>query len=158
MPVTLRILFILVAFIASLIALQDTPGIFAQGSTYVGSEACADCHPGEYERYSAYSKKAKSGSSVQRMAPKLKSFELVECYECHTTGYGKPGGFVSFEQTPHLANAGCEVCHGPGALHAETGDPDLVKRKMELRDCEGCHNEARVAEFGFKPLIHSGAH
>lgn len=127
-------------------------------ATYVGSEACADCHEVEYGNYKKFSKKAHSSQSVKIMASDLDAEEVKECFACHATGYGKPGGFVSFEQTPHLANAGCEVCHGPGSLHAEDGDPDLIKRKMTIEECEICHNSERVNNFNYKPLIFGGAH
>jgi hypothetical protein len=158
MPDTLRTALILAAFTIALLLMADVQGLTAQGSTYVGSETCGQCHPEQYERYSKYSKKAQSSQHVIRMATDLKPQELAKCFECHVTGYGQPGGFVSFEQTPHLANAGCEVCHGPGSLHAESGDPSLIKSTLTLKDCESCHNEERVASFGFKPLIHAGAH
>lgn len=157
MPVTPRVAFIIAASMAAMLMLDDTPGISAKNATYVGSEACGQCHPDEYERYSTHSKKARSARHVTQMAADLKPFELAKCFECHATGYGQPGGFVSLEATPHLANAGCEVCHGAGSLHAESGDTSLIALPT-LKDCEHCHNEARVASFGFKPLIHAGAH
>ena len=125
---------------------------------YVGSEACKECHEIEYQNYKKFSKKAHSSKSVKIMASDLDDDELKECFACHATGYGKPGGFISFEQTPHLANAGCEVCHGPGSLHVEDGDPDLIKRKMTIEECEVCHNAERVSNFNYKPLIFGGAH
>jgi hypothetical protein len=127
-------------------------------STYVGSEKCAECHEKEFSNYSKFSKKAHSSASIKIMASDLDQDELKECYVCHATGYGKPGGFVSFEETPGLADAGCEVCHGPGSLHAEDGDPELIKAKMDIKDCETCHNADRVENFNFKPLIYGGAH
>ena len=126
---------------------------------YVGSEACAECHDKEYENYKKFSKKAHSGESVKIMAADLTKQELEECYHCHMTGFGKPGGFVSFDETPAMADAGCETCHGPGFDHVEAGgDPDLIKGKLELSDCEVCHNPERVAAFDFKPLLFGGAH
>ncbi|CCO23611.1 cytochrome c family protein [Maridesulfovibrio hydrothermalis] len=127
-------------------------------AVYVGSESCKECHENEYSNYSKYSKKAHSARSVKLMATDLDPDELKECFACHATGYGKPGGFISFEETPHLADAGCEVCHGPGSLHAEDGDPELIKRKMTIEECETCHNAERVENFNFKPLIFGGAH
>ncbi len=131
------------------------PG-WAQG--FVGSRACADCHAEEYERFEKNSKKAHSWDRLATMASKLTKEELEGCYECHTTGYGK-GGFVSHEKTPHLADVGCETCHGPGGDHVDAGgDPEAIHKTPDLATCTGCHNEARVGAFGFKPLIHSGAH
>ena len=37
-------------------------------------------------------------------------------------GYGKPGGFRSEHETPGLKEPGCEVCHGPGSIHAASRD------------------------------------
>lgn len=126
---------------------------------YVGSAACKDCHEEQYENFMKYSKKAKSDKSIKIMASDLTATELAECYGCHATGYGKPGGFVSYEKTPHLGDAGCEVCHGPGHDHVDSGgDADLIKGKLTMADCESCHDEDRVKSFNFKPLIFSGAH
>ena len=128
-------------------------------SSYVGSKVCRDCHPKEYESYSKYSKKAHSSQSVKIMASKLTAEELSGCFACHTTGYGQPGGFVSFEKTPELADAGCEVCHGPGSDHADAGgDPRLIRSKLSMAMCEGCHSADRVRTFNFKPMLFAGAH
>ncbi|NDV26646.1 cytochrome c family protein [Desulfovibrio sp. JC010] len=127
-------------------------------AVYVGSEACEECHEVEYRNYKKFSKKAHSAKSVKIMASDLDADELKECFVCHATGYGKPGGFTSFEETPHLADAGCEVCHGPGSLHVEDGDPELIKLKMTIEECEVCHNAERVNNFNYKPLIFGGAH
>ncbi len=125
---------------------------------YVGSKACAECHEAEYTQFTTHSKKARSWKSVSVMASDLTKEELEGCYECHTTGYGK-GGFVSYETTPHLADVGCETCHGPGAAHVESGgDPASISRRPSIENCGGCHNESRVGTFGYKPLIYSGGH
>lgn len=126
---------------------------------YVGTESCGDCHDQEYENFKKFSKKAHSGDSIKIMAGDLTRPELEECFTCHVTGFGKPGGFVSFEATPHMADAGCEVCHGPGYDHVDSGgEPDLIIRKMKVSDCETCHNAERINAFNFKPLIYGGAH
>ena len=143
----------LILFLLSLFLFPD----MALGNSYVGSKACAQCHETEYAAYSQHSKKALSWKAVTKMASDLKPHELQTCYSCHTTGYGQ-GGFVSIEQTPHLADVGCETCHGPGKEHAESGDPTHIRRKITIKDCESCHNSERVGSFNFKPLVHSGAH
>ena len=133
-------------------------GMAAGQKSYIGSQACESCHQKEYASFSKFAKKAHSFKSIQIMSPKLDASELKECYACHTTGYGKPGGFISLEKTPDLANAGCEVCHGPGSAHAETGDKSQIKSKISVEECQTCHNEQRVKSFGFKPMLFGGAH
>jgi predicted CXXCH cytochrome family protein len=52
------------------------------------------------------------------------------CQGCHDDAY------KSFAATTHLktlkreqvSEQGCEGCHGPGADHAEAGDPDKIRR------------------------------
>ena len=127
-------------------------------ATFIGSEACGDCHPEEYENYTKFAKKAHSSHSIKIMASDLTEEEIKGCYSCHTTGYGKPGGFVSFEETPQLANSGCEVCHGPGSLHADSQDIADIDHDLDIEMCTSCHNEERVGAFNFKPMLFGGAH
>jgi hypothetical protein len=125
---------------------------------YVGSEACKKCHEHEYRNFISYAKKSTSYKSIERVKKGLTAEELRGCYYCHTTGYGKPGGFVSVEKTPYLKNAGCEVCHGPGEVHVRTRNPNDIKHHLSIKDCETCHTPERVKAFRYKPLIHGGAH
>ncbi len=127
-------------------------------ATYVGSETCQGCHEAQYDSFMANSKKAESYGSIQKMQKKLTPAEFKDCFKCHTTGYGEPGGFTSAEETPGLKNPGCEVCHGPGSLHAVSRDPADLAVKVSLQACSKCHNPDRVAAFGFKPILYAGAH
>jgi hypothetical protein len=126
--------------------------------TYIGSQSCSECHAEAYASYQQNSQKSHSFGSVKIMMPKLTAEEIRECYACHTTGYGRPGGFVSEEKTPNLANAGCEVCHGPGARHAETQSAEDIKGKLTVKDCVVCHKEERVGTFRYKPMLFGGGH
>lgn len=130
----------------------------ADKNTYVGSDACMDCHEAEYERFSTYAGKRDTFDDIKRMEDTLAPEEFMGCFECHTTGYGKPGGFISEARTPHLKNPGCESCHGPGSIHAETGDPADIIWQVTIKTCETCHDPERVEAFRFSPLLHSGAH
>ncbi len=127
-------------------------------AVYIGSEKCKECHEEQYENYKKYSRKAHSFQSIKKMQTKLTSGEYQKCLECHTTGHGKPGGFVSESKTPGLKNAGCEACHGPGSVHAESQDPKDIKSKLTAADCLTCHNEERVGSFKYRPLIYGGGH
>lgn len=151
----LGMLFVLTA---GLLPMPIPAGAFATDKVFVGSETCADCHDAQYESYASHSKKAHSYASVKLMRKGLTDAEYRECLHCHATGYGQPGGFVSEEETPHLQNLGCESCHGPGSMHADSGDPDDIEGDLSPEDCERCHNPERVANFKFKPLLFGGAH
>ena len=125
---------------------------------FVGSQVCQDCHEDEYDKFIKYAKKAHSFESVKAMKKGLTEAEYKSCFECHATGYGKPGGFRSEAETPEMKDAGCEVCHGPGSVHAETEDPGDINGTLTAKDCEQCHNSQRVAAFDYKPLVYGGAH
>lgn len=127
-------------------------------ATYVGADACQSCHEDQYASFQANSGKAHSWKSVEKMLPKLTTAEQRECFACHTTGYGQPGGFTGLADTPRLANLSCETCHGPGSLHAETGDTDAILRTPDRENCVTCHNADRIQNFNFKPILYHGGH
>lgn len=153
---------LVVAVVIGLMGLAPLAGgpeeVFAEDKSYVGSESCQECHEDEYENYNAYSKKAHSYKSVTVMRKGLTDKEYQECLQCHATGYGQPGGFVSVEETPQLQNLGCESCHGPGSDHVDSGDPEDIISDLTVADCERCHNAERVGNFKFKPLLFGGTH
>lgn len=127
-------------------------------NTYVGSESCKACHPEQYERFMTHAKKPHSYDHVKLMRKGLTDAEYRQCLECHTTGYGKAGGFRSEEETPHLKHAGCEVCHGPGSIHVNSEDPKDIKSRLSIEDCVTCHSPERVEAFRYKPMVYGGAH
>ena len=155
--------YLLAVFTAILMIIIFNPGKVRGGNNtetpkYLGSEACKACHQKEYRSFTRYAKKSSSFESIQRVKKGLTEEEIKKCYFCHTTGYGKPSGFISPEETPHLKNAGCEVCHGPGELHVRTQRAQDIKMNLTMKDCEECHISERVKAFRYKPLIHGGAH
>jgi hypothetical protein len=152
--------FCVIILIMALVGLLWPRAVHSQSTTtYVGSASCKDCHENEFKSFSTYSKKAHSFKSIKVMQKKgITEADVKKCYECHTTGYGKPGGFRSESETPHLKDAGCEVCHGPGSLHVQSGSKKDIRKKMNVKECEVCHNSERVGAFKYKPLIYGGAH
>lgn len=140
---TCRLLPGILAF--SLFVYYGLPGA-ARGEpakTYMGAEACGACHEKEYKNFMAHSKKSHSFKTVAAMKKRLTEGEFQKCFECHTTGYGKPGGFRSESETPHLKDLSCEVCNGPGSKHAETGDPKAIKRRRVRQGSSGFCQEGK---------------
>jgi hypothetical protein len=83
---------------------------------------------------------------------------LPECLFCHANRANHVEGSVNRYTEPVFDGhaIGCQRCHGPGELHAQSGDPlDIVNpRRLEppLRDavCEQCHlvGQTRIVRRG----------
>ena len=108
-------------------------------ATYIGVDKCKGCHPVEFKDFTS-TKFSKSWVILQMRGKTTDS----ECLKCHSTGYGKPSGFVSEEATPYLKGKQCEACHGPGSIHAGNPGDAAVKAGMKqyVKDndvCIQCH-------------------
>jgi nitrate/TMAO reductase-like tetraheme cytochrome c subunit len=109
-------------------------------AVYVGVEKCKGCHPTEFKDFDSNFKYAKTWTVI-KMRGKTAD---PECLKCHSTGFGKPGGFVSEEATPYLKGKQCEACHGAGSLHAGNPDDPAARAGMKqyIKDndiCIQCH-------------------
>lgn len=125
------------ALIPSAIGVSSIP----KDAKFVGVKPCRSCHMKEFKVW----KKTKHGTNFETL--KGDERKNPDCLKCHTTGYGKPGGFVSEEKTPELKGTGCEACHGPGSAHVKAAKdaPDEGKWEMFIdkvpqNTCTACHN------------------
>jgi len=128
--------------------------VLSEDIPYIGSKKCKKCHLAEYESW----EKTKMASALTVLKPgerkdaKIKAKLDPEkdyskdpaCLPCHTTGYGKPGGFVDFETTPTLAGVGCEMCHGAGGKY-------VAKEFMSTENDK--FKKADLVPLGFNPEI-----
>lgn len=124
---------------------------------YVGSTVCQSCHEAEFKTWET----SPHGHSVMTLERAGKAAES-ECLTCHTTAFGKPGGFAEtakVKDSPDLARVGCESCHGPGADHVGATAKrvgtilslgDKCDSCVILKVCGSCHDEANDAGFQFK--------
>jgi peroxiredoxin len=132
---------------------RDTLPIAAD---YVGSDACKSCHEVEFATWLA-SPHAQALASLEGEQASAKA----ECLQCHTTGFGLPGGFEASNaarEHPDLARVGCESCHGPGSAHVPEGAKrfgdilslgDKCGSCVILQICGACHDEDRDPGFEF---------
>lgn len=131
--------------------------LLPQSAAYVGSQACQSCHAAEYATWS----KGGHARAVDTLRKDGKH-EQPDCLKCHTTGFGRTGGFPvdgKPDQHPGLAHVGCESCHGPGGDHVKEGAPrvgnivsltDKCDSCVILQICGSCHDDANDPGFEFE--------
>jgi peroxiredoxin len=126
---------------------------------HVGSLACQSCHPAEFETWSG----GPHARAVASLAKTGKEAD-ADCLACHTTAFGRSGGFpedAAVAQHEDLARVGCESCHGPGGDHVKEGTPkignivslgDKCDSCVILQICGSCHDDANDPGFEFEVL------
>lgn len=104
----------------------------ASGQQFEGNNACRKCHLDQAESWA----KTPHAKAFESLKPKVKAAEKLkakldperdytkeaDCLTCHTTGYGKPGGYVptmAASDARHFINVGCESCHGAGGQYRQ---------------------------------------
>ncbi len=138
--------FVSVLFVMALFVVKNAN---AADAKYVGAKKCKACHMKWYKAW----EKTNMATSIENLKQGVKVAEKKaagiedkdythdpECLKCHTTGYGKPGGFVSIEETPKLANVQCEACHGPGSV---------FKKQMQKNKKAKAYKVDDLKPFGF---------
>lgn len=114
----------------------------ADGAKYLGAKKCKMCHMKQYKSW----EKTKMATSFESLKPGVKAEAKkkagldpdkdyttdAKCLKCHTTGYGKPGGFTTIAETPKLAGGQCEACHGPGSEYIKVMKK-IMKKKKEYK-------------------------
>lgn len=97
---------------------------------YIGTKKCKKCHIKQYKGWT----KTKMANAYDLLKPGVRADRKklagldpekdyttdAECLPCHTTGYGKKGGFTSVEESPQLLGVSCEMCHGAGSEYIKT--------------------------------------
>jgi hypothetical protein len=108
-------------------------------SHYVGVEVCSTCHRSEREFWN----RTQHSTAYATLSSAHKEFNL-DCVSCHVTGYDRPGG-STVVHVEKLSNVQCEVCHGPGSLHAAS---PLAEKSIALPEqglCAAqCHHVPHV--------------
>ncbi|MDB4945410.1 MAG: Cytochrome c family protein [Labilithrix sp.] len=113
--------------------------------SYVGVEMCSSCHEAPRKVWD----KTAHAHAYATLSTQFKEFNL-DCVSCHVTGYDRPGG-STVTHVEDLKDVQCEVCHGPGSLHAAR--PDKVKIPVARPGadvCLSCHHPPHVHTFDVK--------
>ena len=175
----------LVMVLAPLCLLASNPSTEAVDHSYIGVKNCKKCHIKEWKSWSTTKmseafESLKPGVDAEAktamgLDPEMDYTTDASCVECHVTGYGKEGGFTSIEETPELADVGCEMCHGAGGTYSQDEYMSLKNKEYKRADvvavgmvekvseaqCIVCHNEKVPIEgytFNFEEATEKGTH
>ena len=107
-----------------------------------GSVSCARCHVSETKVWEA-SNHARAWQVLVQQKWEVDPL----CMQCHTTGYGLPGGFESRALSRERLAVGCEDCHGPSSAHA--ADPHVPAPFDARERCVTCHDHENSPKFEF---------
>jgi len=112
-------------------------------SGYVGSQACATCHRKEFDQW-AHTSHATAFNTLLTVGKQF----YPECVSCHVTGFRYETGYqIGEEEKEHLADVGCETCHGPGKQHITTPLTTNIRGEVKDQNCLECHTPSHSPGF-----------
>lgn len=127
---------------------------FPSGFRVVGSERCRDCHADACATWQA-SSHSRAWESLTATGSQVDAY----CQQCHTTGFGLPGGFESVARSPGRVSVGCEDCHGAGSEHVAEPAVHTPFFQQAQHRCQRCHDRENSPKFDYEsywPLISHG--
>ncbi|MYK17339.1 hypothetical protein F4055_04110 [Candidatus Poribacteria bacterium] len=116
-------------------------------NSYIGSQACQECHQKAFTQWS-HSSHATAFNTLRTVGREY----YPECVTCHATGAGYESGYqIGNSDRKHLADVGCETCHGPGKQHVYTPLKNNIRGQVPEKVCMECHTPEHSP--GFDQLI-----
>ena len=153
-------------------------------NAYIGAKKCKGCHLNQFKSWSETRMAnafellkpgvASAAKTKAKLDPAKDYTKDASCLQCHTTGFGKPGGFVDLATTPDLVGVQCEMCHGPGGTYTQKENMSLQNKEYKKADlvkvglvgqigkdtCVNCHNPKSpfFKDFNFEERKSKGTH
>jgi hypothetical protein len=114
---------------------------------YATASACLRCHDDFFAAWS----ETPHARAHEALITRGKATD-PECVSCHTTGYGRPGGFSDLTASALRTWKGvqCESCHGPLAGHP---DASVQPKPVSAATCTSCHDEANSPGFDYEKYL-----
>jgi hypothetical protein len=120
-------------------------------ATYVGGEACADCHQDAVDFW----KTTRHAQAWKTLTDRSQQFDL-DCIGCHVTGWDKPGG-ASMANNEKLRDVQCEVCHAPASIHVQKGGEEKIPSIMRAPEPDlcavSCHTKEHSDTFEYTAYL-----
>ncbi|GDX81961.1 hypothetical protein LBMAG42_37720 [Deltaproteobacteria bacterium] len=119
----------------------------ARGGYATGS-ACGGCHQDRLASW-AFDGHARA---IESLAGR-DAASNPECIGCHSTGFGRPGGFADLTERGAAAyrDVQCEACHGP--MRGHDGRGSVHSQPITEATCRACHDEANSPEFEYRTYL-----
>ena len=116
---------------------------------FVGVQVCAGCHL-EEERQWKTTGHARAYAALTASSRQLDH----ECFSCHITGFGHPGGPSDPLDVGYLKNVQCEACHGSGRKHVSDPKRHRLAARVPEATCVRCHTEEQTqGRFVYKDYL-----
>jgi hypothetical protein len=115
--------------------------------SYVGAEACVDCHAEAVQFW----ERTVHHRAYETLVAVNKQYDL-SCVGCHVTGFRKPGGSEVVENEL-LRAVQCEQCHGPGSAHVEDPLPENIVHAAPISVCVECHTPDHSDTFDYEAYM-----
>lgn len=109
---------------------------------YAGAGTCKKCHGAEYVQWAT----TRHASAYKTLLDAHRHYQ-PRCVVCHVVGLGTRHGYRLGQSEELLGNVQCEVCHGPGARHAEAPSSTNIVRSTPAAVCLECHNPDHSDNF-----------
>jgi hypothetical protein len=115
----------------------------AQTNFFAGQAECSSCHGDKYTKW-----QTTAHSTALSVLTSIGMGNNASCVPCHTVGFGQPTGYTNQVLTPHLANVGCENCHGPAGWH-KSSDHASIRPAVSIDPaiCGSCHQDSHHPTF-----------
>ena len=117
---------------------------------FAGWKVCSNCHGPQTDFW----EKTEHSSAYQTLVEQEQQFNL-DCLPCHVTAEYETtrisnNDSILLSLPSALRQVGCEVCHGPGKIHAASQDPSHISRKPAASICLRCHTPERDEKFNYE--------
>ena len=123
---------------------KSLPQNLPPGFRIAGSQNCRQCHEDDCSLWDD-SSHAHAWGSLKTTGAQVDSY----CQQCHVTGFGLPGGFVSVARSETLAVVGCESCHGPSQGHMQDSKIRTAYFGQAKNQCTHCHDRENSPQFDY---------
>lgn len=136
------------AFRAATLARAEATVQTTTETGYAGVGSCGSCHADRLVQW-VYDPHA---NALDALITRKES-KNPECIACHTTGFGRPGGFSGVEprETEPFKGVQCEACHGPQRGHSRKSD--ITPVVVTERTCRTCHDKANSPQFDYSSYL-----